>query len=112
MLIGPTRRSNLTLSSFSEHFTRQGKRFRCLVLCFVRSRSRRRLRCFLGQPPAPELMMLAFVRLLYGQEPPDTLSSEPSLSASAAGEIWDAAVWALPLRLSPGTASAVEFVSC
>jgi hypothetical protein len=43
-----------------------------------------------GQPPPPELMMLARTRLLYGQDPPDTSSRDFSLSASFSGvdEIW------------------------
>jgi hypothetical protein len=36
------------MSSFSDHFMRQGKWFRCLVLCFVRRRSRGGSGAFLG----------------------------------------------------------------
>jgi hypothetical protein len=42
------------------------------------------------QPPPPVLPMLAYVAVLYGQEPPDTSSSELSLSASEVVEIWEA----------------------
>ena len=41
------------------------------------------------QPPPPVLPMLAYVAVLYGQEPPDTSSSELSLSASEVVEIWE-----------------------
>jgi hypothetical protein len=63
-----------------------------MVLLYVAAvtSSRRWLRRFLGQPPLPELTMVARVRLLYGQLPPETSFSELSLSASEVVEIWDA----------------------